>query len=91
MLPCAVLDRSVRVRRVLPFCWMRVPELGEGLGAIVWHGEVDLPAVVVPVELDADVLFAVPVLRQVVVLADGVEKMLGMLPSDVLYAEVIDH
>ena len=57
LLSCAVLDGSVRVRRVLPFCWMRVPELGEGLGSIVWHGEMDLPAVVVPVELDANVLF----------------------------------
>ena len=91
LLARAVPDGKVSVRQVLPFCWARVPKLGESLGAIAWHGQMDLPAHVVPVELDADVFGACPVFCEVLVRADGVDEMLGMLPSDVLHAEVINH
>ena len=42
--------------------------LDESLLDVVWHGEVDLSLVVVPVEQDSDVPFAYPVIRDVIVL-----------------------
>ena len=42
--------------------------MDEGLLDVVWHGEVDLSLVVIPIERDSDVSFARPVFCDVVVL-----------------------
>ena len=49
-----------------------------------------LAADIVPGQLDADVLFALPVGFDVVVGADGVDEMLGMLLPDILDPKVIN-
>ena len=50
-----------------------------------------LAADIVPGQLDADVLFALPVGLDVVVGADGVDEMLGMLLPDILDPKVVDY
>ena len=66
-------------------------ELCQCFGGVARHGEMHLAADVVPGQLDADVLFSLPVGLDVVVGADGVDKMLGMLPPDILDSKVIDY
>ena len=66
-------------------------ELCQCLGGVARHGEMHLATDVVPGQLDADVLFPLPVGLDVVVGADGVDKMLGMLLPDILDSKVIDY
>ena len=79
------------MRRVLALPRLRVPEFGQSFGGVARHGEVDLAAVVVPVERDADVLLTVPVRLQVVVFSDGVDKVLSVLLADVFDPEVVNN
>ena len=65
-------------------------ELNEGLLDVVWHGEVDLSFVVVPIEHDSDVSFALPVFRYVVVLLQNVHEMFEICAAFVFDAEVIN-
>ncbi len=50
----------------------------------------DLKAVIVPVHVDAKVLVSVPVNGTFVVFLENLCKMVGMLPPNVLDAQVID-
>ena len=91
MNPCTVLGGNVGVRRVLSTGGDRMTELCQCLGGVARHGEMHLSADVIPGQLDADVLFALPVGLDVVVSADGVDEMLGMLLPDILDSEVINY
>ena len=79
------------MREVLPFCWVWVLELGKSLGAVARHGQMDLLAHIVPVELDTNVVCALSVFCEVVLLPDGIDKILGMVLSNIIHAKVVDH
>jgi hypothetical protein len=57
----AVLDVFGRVRCILWLGWLCVMELVEGFCNVSRHGEIDFAMHVVPVEMDADVMFASPI------------------------------
>ena len=56
---------------------------------VAWHGDVDGALVVVPVEADSTIKFAVPVDVQGVMFLESFEQVVGMLFSDIFDTEVI--
>ena len=59
-------------------------------GDVVQYQAVDLSAGVIPIEVDAQVFCACPILGDCVVLFEYGYEVLGVLLADVLYAEIID-
>ena len=65
-------------------------ELDEGLLDVVWHGEVDLSLVIVPIERDCDVSFALSVFHYLIVLIQNVHEISGVYAAFEFDAEVVD-
>ena len=66
LLPRAVPDGNVSVRRFLSLGRARGPEFDESFGAVARHGQVDLSLLIIPIERDSDILVALPVGRDLV-------------------------
>ena len=71
-------------------CGWFVVETSKESDDITGHGYVDVSFFVVPLEGDATVEFALPVDFQFVVLCERGNKVIGVILSDVLHAEVVD-
>ena len=68
-----------------------VVETGECFLYVVWHGDVDLLVFVVPINRQADVAAAFPLMADGAVLFDGLHEMLGASGAHVLDAEVVHN
>ena len=80
--------------------WMRlvlrssrswVFEAGECFLDVVWHGDVDLFVFVVPIDCQANVAAAFPLVADGVVLFDGLHEMFGVFGAHVFDAEIVDN
>jgi len=75
---------------VLWFIRWWVPELLETLQDVLSHAAVDPSLIIIPLEMDAQVEIALPILAERVIFLDGISKVLGVVSADVLDAEVIN-
>ena len=65
-------------------------ELVKGTCDVAGHGEVNSAFVIVPFDSDTTVERAGPVTSELILGADGVEKMVSVLLADVLDTEIVD-
>ena len=87
----AVAGSGVWVRGMLWCSGHLVVEYVAGLGDVIGHAEVYRAFVIVPVEMDAEENFAVPVYSAFVLLGEMVDEVVGVSFVDVFDSKVIDH
>ena len=66
-------------------------ELLESFGHISWHGEVNLPFGVVPIECNAYVTHACPIGGDSAVFFEDGEEVIYMFVTGVLDSKITDH
>ena len=65
-------------------------EAGECFLDVVWHGDVDLFVFIVPIDCEANVAAAFPLVADGVVLFDGLHEVFGVFGSNVFHSKIID-
>ena len=87
---CAILCLDVRVWPILRLTRVFVTEYSEGLCHIPQHQQVNLAVVIVPINIQTEVFFALPIDQYFVVLSENCQEVLCVLFSDIFYAKIID-
>ena len=57
---------------------------------VFWHGNVKITLFVIPIQCDTTVESDDPFFRTGVVFVDGVDEMVSILFSDILYAKIVN-
>ena len=71
--------------------WSWVVETGECFLYVVWHEDVDSLVFVVPIDCQANVVAAFPLVADGVVFFDGLHEVFGVFSAHVFDAEIIDN
>ena len=80
----------MRVGLILWLVGVFVAESGEGFCHITYHRQVHFAVVLVPIEIQTEVFYALPIAIYFVVLLKHCHEVLRMLFYDIFYAKIID-
>ncbi len=87
---CTVVGFDMRVGLMLRFVRSLVLKWHEGLGDVVEHGDMDPTAIIVPIHVHSKVACFFQVDRAFAIFVENFCKMVCVLPSHILDAEVVD-
>ena len=83
---CVIIWLDVWVWLILRLAEVFVTEYSEGLCHIPQHQQVNLAVVIVPINIQTEVFFALPIDQYFVVLSENCQEVLCVLFSDIFYA-----
>ena len=86
----AVIWLDAQMRLVLGAARHYMVESDECLFYVEEHGEVDLAALIIPVEVNADVALYFPIMGDGVMLLEDGHEVLRMIFADIFYSKVVN-
>jgi hypothetical protein len=86
---CAVGLFDMGVWLVLRDAWRCMLKTCERFRVIVEHGDMDSSSCVVPVNVHAKILLSIPIVRALVVLAEGGGEVFGVFAANILDANIV--